>query len=103
MALVKLEPNADAAAVKEAIEALPMTFQVTVKREKAHLAGALEQLADLTRIAKVVIGIIVAVILIAVGNAVSMMVRERYREFAILRTLGGKDHRGLSCAGNDPG
>jgi len=39
-------------------------------------------------VSEVVIAIIVAVILVAMANAVSMTTRERAREFAIMRTLG---------------
>ena len=67
---------------------IPGTFSPTTQSEKAHLSAALEQLSDLVAVSQIVIGVIVFVILIAMGNAIAMTTRERSREFGILRTLG---------------
>ena len=88
MILVKLAPNANATKVKQQIDDLPFTFSPATQSEKAHLSAALEQLSDLVAVSQIVIGVIVFVILIAMGNAIAMATRERSREFGILRTLG---------------
>ncbi len=86
--LIKLEPGADAAAVREAVEGLPLTVQTTTQPEQEFLAASLDQLADLVAVSRIVIVGIVLVILIAMGNAISMATRQRGPELAILRTLG---------------
>ena len=86
--LVKLKPGSDPQQVARAIDALPMTIDTVTQPEEAHLAVALDQLVDLARVGKIVIAVIIAVILIAMGNAFSMVTRERSHEFAVLRTLG---------------
>jgi putative ABC transport system permease protein len=86
--LVSPRPGADLDGLAAAIDALPLTVQTETKAEQAHLAVALDQLRDLARAGRYVVGLVAMVILIAMGNAFSMMTRERTREFAVLRTLG---------------
>ncbi len=88
MVLVKLDKGANADAVKTKIDGLPLTVSTDTQPEKAHLSTALDQLQDLVNVSKIVIGVIIFVILIAMGNAIAMTTRERTREFGILRTLG---------------
>jgi putative ABC transport system permease protein len=86
--LVKRKPGVEASTVCRAIDDLPLTVQVNSQPEEALLTTILDQLADLVSLSRGVILVIIAVILIAVGNAISMATRDRSREFGILRTLG---------------
>ena len=86
--LIKLAGGADPAAVSQAVDQLPMTIQTDTRTEEAFLSASLDQLADLVSISRLVIAGIVAVVLVAMGNAISMATRQRRPEFAILRTLG---------------
>jgi putative ABC transport system permease protein len=86
--LVKLKPGADPDQTGQAISELPLTTPVTAQPERAMLAATLDQLSDLVDASRVVIAVVLAVILIAMGNAISMATRDRTREFGILRTLG---------------
>ncbi|MBM4143363.1 MAG: ABC transporter permease [Lentisphaerae bacterium] len=86
--LVKAAPGVDAAALCRAIAEMPFTVQVTAQPEEALVTTILDQLADLVRLSRAVVGIVIVVLLIAVGNAISMATRDRFREFGVLRTLG---------------
>lgn len=86
--LVRLKPGSDATAVSRAIDALPMTVQTTAQPERVFLLTVLDQLADLVRVSRAVIVMIVLIVLIAVGNSIAMSTRDRSAEFGILRTLG---------------
>ncbi len=86
--LVKPRPGADLPAVCRAIELLPLTVSVQCQPEEALVTTILDQMKDLVRLSRGVILIIVAVVLLAVGNALAMATRDRYREFGVLRTLG---------------
>jgi putative ABC transport system permease protein len=86
--LVKLKPGADPDDTARAITELPLTTQTTAQPERAMLAATLDQLSDLVSASRIVIVVVLAVILIAMGNAISMATRDRTREFGILRTLG---------------
>lgn len=88
LAWVRLKTGANTDAVMAAIEKIPMTNYISVKLEKAHLLAALSQFQDLMNASRYVMAVILAVILVAIGNTVSMTVRERYAEFSIMRTLG---------------
>ena len=63
-------------------------MQTTSQPEEALVTTILDQLADLVRLSRGIIAIIIVVVLIAVGNAISMATRDRSREFGVLRTLG---------------
>lgn len=86
--LVKLRDGVDPAVAAAAIEAQPMTVATTAQPERAMLAAALDSLSDLVAASRIVIAVIVVVMLIAMGNAISMATRDRTHEFGILRTLG---------------
>ncbi len=86
--LIRLNPGEDADVACAAIDGLPMTIQTVTQSEDAFLATSLDQLSDLVAVSKLVIGGIIVVILIAMGNAVSMAVRQRRAELGVLRTLG---------------
>lgn len=85
---IKLNPGYDVSEAIQAIEKVPMTAHVSVKLEKAHIMAALEQFNDLLAASKYLVLVILLIILVAIGNAVSMSVRERIPEFAIMRTIG---------------
>jgi len=86
--LVRIAPGADPDETCEAIAALPLTIQTSAQPERAMLAAVLDQLKDLVSVGRLVIVVVLAVILIAMGNAVAMATRDRTPEFGILRTLG---------------
>lgn len=86
--MIKLHSGEDAAAVSEEIDNLPLTVKTSTLPEEVFLSASLDQLTDLVAVSKLVIVGIIAVILIAMGNAVSMATRQRRAELAILRTLG---------------
>lgn len=86
--LVKAKDGTDYTAVCKAIDALPMTIQTQSQPEEAMLTTILDQLSDLVKLSRGVIVIIIMVVLIAMGNAISMATRDRWREFGILRTIG---------------
>ncbi len=88
LAWVKLKPGSNTEEAMVAIEKVPMTNYISVKLEKAHLLAALSQFQDLMDASRYVMGVILIVILVAIGNTVSMTVRERYPEFSIMRTIG---------------
>ena len=86
--LVKLKEGADPSEMCKAIDALPFTVDTLTQPEHLFLLAEIEQLDDLMRVSRVVISVILVVILVAIGNAISMAARERYSEMGVLRTLG---------------
>ena len=88
--LIRLNPGADPDAVARKIDALPMAVKTTTQREEDFMSASIDQLRDTVTISRIIIVVIIAVILIAMGNAISMTTLERTREFGILRTLGFK-------------
>jgi putative ABC transport system permease protein len=86
--LVKPGPGVDQTALCRSIENLPLTVKTAAQPEHSQLMTILDQLYDLVRLSRGMIAIIIVVVLIAVGNAISMATRDRFREFGILRTLG---------------
>jgi putative ABC transport system permease protein len=86
--MIRLNGGEDGAAVSQTIDGLPMTIETDTLSEEAFLSASLDQLADLVSVSRLVIAGIVGVVLIAMGNAISMATRQRRAEFAILRTLG---------------
>ena len=56
--------------------------------EKAFIAGSVEDFASMVRFAQMVAYGALLLLLAAVANSVSMSVRDRVREMAVLRTLG---------------
>jgi putative ABC transport system permease protein len=86
--LVKAKPGAEPSSVCRAIDALPLTIETATQPEEALVTTILDQLADLVRLSRWVIAVIISVVLIAVGNAISMTVMDRSKEFGVMRTLG---------------
>ena len=86
--MIRLKPGFDADAVTSAIDALPIPVKTVTQREETFMSASIDQLRDMVTISRIVIVVIIAVILIAMGNAISMTTLERTREFGILRTLG---------------
>ena len=86
--LVKAEPGAEPTDICRAIDALPLTVQTLSQPEEALVTTILDQLADLVRLSRGVIAVIIGVVLIAVGNAISMTVMDRSQEFGVMRTIG---------------
>ena len=90
--LIKAKPGTDTVELSRTIDGLPLTIQTTTQPEEALVTTILDQLADLVALSRGVVFIIVIVVLIAVGNAISMATRDRYREFGIMRTIGFPRH-----------
>jgi putative ABC transport system permease protein len=88
--LIRLHPGVEPDAIARKIDALPLAVKTTTQREEAFMSASIDQLKDMVTISRIVIVVIIAVILIAMGNAISMTTLERTREFGILRTLGFK-------------
>lgn len=86
--LVQLAEGADASAAARAIDELPLTIETTTQLEEAHLGVVLDNLSDLAAVSRSVCLITIVVVLIAIGNAMSMSTRDRSAEFGVLRTLG---------------
>ena len=87
--LIKLNPGAEPTDVARQIDhGMTFTIQTATQPEQVFLLASLAQLSDMAVVGKVVVAIITGVILIAMGNAISMAARERAREFGVLRTLG---------------
>jgi len=86
--LIRLNPGSNPSAVAHKIDTLPLAVNTTTQPEEAFMAASLDQLRDMVTISRIVIVVIIAVILIAMGNAISMTTLERTREFGIMRTLG---------------
>ena len=86
--LVKLNEGADPGETSQTIDGLPLTVDTNTQPERVHLSAALDHLSDLVAVSKIVIIGIIGVILIAIGNAISMVMRDRSAEFGIMRTLG---------------
>ncbi len=87
--LVRLNPGADPNTVCKEIDALSsLTVDTLTQPEHLFLLAAIEQLDDLMRVSRIIISIILMVMLVAIGNAISMGARERYPEMGVLRTLG---------------
>lgn len=88
LVIVKPADEVDAAALAARIDALPLPVPVQTQSEQAHLSTALAQLRDLIDVSRVVQAVVVLLLLIAMGNGVAMAMRDRTREFGVLRTLG---------------
>jgi putative ABC transport system permease protein len=86
--LIRLKPGSDATAVCEAIDALELGIKTTTQPESDYLSASLTQIEDMVNVSRGVIVVVIAVILIAMGNAISMATRDRTQEFGIMRTLG---------------
>jgi putative ABC transport system permease protein len=86
--MIRLKPGANTDKASAAIDALPFTIKTITQREESFMSASIDQLKDMVTISRIVIVVIIAVILIAMGNAISMTTLERTREFGILRTLG---------------
>ena len=86
--MIRLKPGADPDAAARAIDAMPLAVKTVTQREETFMSASIDQLRDMVTISRIVIVVIIAVILIAMGNAISMTTLERTREFGILRTLG---------------
>lgn len=86
--LVKPAPGVDPNLVIAAVDALPLTTQIQTQPEQAALNAVLDQMADLVRLSRLIIAMVIGVVLLAMGNAIAMSTRDRLREFGVLRTLG---------------
>jgi putative ABC transport system permease protein len=86
--LVRPVEHADSAALAARIDALPLPVPTQTQSEQAHMSTALAQLRDLIDLSRLVQSVVMLLLLMAMGNGVAMAMRDRTREFGVLRTLG---------------
>lgn len=87
---VKLKEGADAEAVAEKIDAMPLPTRTATQAEKAFVSAMIEDLSGMMSLAGLVILVTLAVVFVSVANTVSMTVRDRTRQIGVMRTLGFK-------------
>lgn len=78
-------------AVKEAVDTqIPKKFPYATETtdQRSFLTGAVRDLMDMVKFARIILLISLAVILIAVANTISMATRDRIHEIGMLRSLG---------------
>jgi putative ABC transport system permease protein len=90
MYLVKPDEPAHADAVSQAIDATFANFDVQTKTgpEKAFIARMIHDFKDMVHFAQLVAWAALVLLLAAVANSMSMSVRDRLREMAVLKLLG---------------
>jgi putative ABC transport system permease protein len=90
MFLVKPKDPSQADAVAASIDALFANFEVQTKTgpEKAFIARMITDFKDMVRFAQIVAWAALVLLLAAVANSMSMSVRDRLREMAIMKLLG---------------
>lgn len=62
--------------------------QTTTIDQRSFLSAAVEDLQRIIQLARIVILVVLAVILVAVANTISMATRDRVQEIGILRSMG---------------
>lgn len=90
MFLVLVDGPAHVDSVSAAVDGEFANFDTQTKTgpEKSFIAGSIKDFGDMVRFAQIVAYVSLAMLLLAVANSVSMNVRDRLREMAILKTLG---------------
>ncbi|MDQ7779732.1 MAG: FtsX-like permease family protein [Planctomycetota bacterium] len=85
---VKVKDGVNPEQVAAEIDTLPATVKTRTLSEKAFMGSAFEDLAGMMEYARIVAVATLLVLLVAIGNTISMATRDRIREIAVLRTLG---------------
>ncbi len=90
MFLVLLDDPLHVDSVSETIDATFANAQTQTKTgpERSFIANAIADFSAMVRFAQVVAYLALILLLVSVANSVSMSVRDRLREMAILKTLG---------------
>ena len=90
MFLVKIDRPDDVDPVSQEIDARFANFQTQTRTGPQHefIASSVEDFQSIVRFAQVVAYVALTLLLVAVANSVSMSMRDRLREVAIMRTLG---------------
>lgn len=90
MFLVLVDAPEHIGAVSNRIDALFANHQTQTKTgpEKSFIASAVEDFKEMVSFAQVVAYLALVMLLAAMANSVSMNIRDRLREMAILKTLG---------------
>jgi putative ABC transport system permease protein len=90
MFLVKPDAPGNAEAISQAIDATFANFEVQTKTgpEKAFIARMIHDFKDMVHFAQLVAWAALLLLLAAVANSMSMSVRDRLREMAIMKLLG---------------
>lgn len=90
MFLVKVDSPQEIDRVSHEIDALFANSQTQTQSgpEKSFIAGSIEDFKSMVEFSQVVAYVALALLLAAVANSVSMSVRDRLREMAILKILG---------------
>lgn len=88
--LVKVSDHARAGAVAERIDALFSSSASPTKTtpERSFIASAISGVTSLVELSRWLGYVGLGIILVGVGNSLAMTIRDRTREFAILKTLG---------------
>lgn len=90
MFLVLVDGPAYVDPVSQQIDAQFANYETQTKTgpEKAFIAGSIGDFQDMVRFAQAVAYVALILLLAAVANSVSMSVRDRLREIAVMKTLG---------------
>jgi putative ABC transport system permease protein len=91
--IVKLAPDADAAAVTRAIDAMfeNSPDETKTQTEKDFNLSFVKQIGDIGLIVRWILFAVFFTLLLVVGNTMAQSVRERVPELAVLKTLGFSD------------
>lgn len=90
MFLVLVDDPGHVDSASQQIDALFANFQTQTKTgpEKSFIATAIKDFSGMVQFAQVVAYVALVLLLASVANSVSMSIRDRLREIAILKTLG---------------
>lgn len=90
MFLVLVDSPQNVDQVSYEVDALFANYDTQTKTgpEKAFIAGSIEDFSDMVRFAQAVAYVALVLLLAVIANSVSMSVRDRMREVAIMKTLG---------------
>lgn len=88
--LVKVSDHARAGAVAERIDALFSSSASPTKTtpERSFIASAISGVTGIVQFSRWLGYVALGIIIVGVGNSLAMTIRDRTREFAILKTLG---------------
>jgi putative ABC transport system permease protein len=91
--ILKLAPNADAATVSRAVDAMfeNSPDETKTQTEKDFNINFVKQIGDIGLIVRWILFAVFFTLLLVVGNTMAQSVRERIPELAVLKTLGFTD------------
>src|SRR5262249_45634349 len=91
--ILKLAPDADAAAISRTIDAMfeNSPDETKTQTEKDFNISFVKQIGDIGQIVRWILFAVFFTLLLVVGNTMAQSVRERIPELAVLKTLGFSD------------